>query len=423
MKRHQSSQSGFALVLTLALLAMLVLLTLAISALSRVDSKLAATSTFQTQAKQTALTALQVALGDLQQHAGADSVVTGMAGVSGVTLASGSRQRNWCAVWPVLAGPTLGEPHWLASGAKTGSTPQIDLPKFSILQIVREGSATIASGSRDFVEVGLLPIESEGPDHVVSTNGSYAYWIADEGVKISAALTDAQAQTFGGAPYRPNAQRLLSQLSQTDSQSGNLISYAQLRQAVAKGGDIKTPFHELTATAVSLPSSLTATTPKAKGYVYGAVNINTTSNSVWQALLESKTSSGQVLNSSGKESNLATKITGDLEKQKRPFVSLDDLLATKLIKTALDTRSPKVTTTTQEAIVDALRPYLAVRSDTFRIRAYGEAINPASAPGKPITESTAYCEAIVQRTPDPSPGGFGKKFVIVYFRWLGPDDV
>jgi hypothetical protein len=70
-------------------------------------------------------------------------------------------------------------------------------------------------------------------------------------------------------------------------------------------------------------------------------------------------------------------------------------------------------------ILAALGPMLTVRSDTFRIRAYGEALNPADATR---IEATAYCEAIVQRTPDPLPG-FGRRFVIAYFRWLGPDDI
>ena len=33
-----------------------------------------------------------------------------------------------------------------------------------------------------------------------------------------------------------------------------------------------------------------------------------------------------------------------------------------------------------------------------------------------------YCEAIVQRVPDPLPG-FGRRFVVISFRWLGPEDI
>jgi hypothetical protein len=75
------------------------------------------------------------------------------------------------------------------------------------------------------------------------------------------------------------------------------------------------------------------------------------------------------------------------------------------------------------------------RSDTFTIRGYGEARDPA---GKPI--ATATCEALVQRVPDYidaadkaeiSPAAltstanktFGRRFQIVSFRWLSPGEI
>jgi hypothetical protein len=51
---------------------------------------------------------------------------------------------------------------------------------------------------------------------------------------------------------------------------------------------------------------------------------------------------------------------------------------------------------TQGDILTALAPVLFARSDTFLIRTYGEAVNPATA----ATEGRAWCEAIVQRVPD-----------------------
>lgn len=84
---------------------------------------------------------------------------------------------------------------------------------------------------------------------------------------------------------------------------------------------------------------------------------------------------------------------------------------------------------TQGDIIQALGPSLTVRSDTFRIRAYGESVDPLSGE----VRSTAWCEAIVQRVPTPvTPGGtdpgqsayyepndaFGRQFKIVSFHWL-----
>jgi hypothetical protein len=98
----------------------------------------------------------------------------------------------------------------------------------------------------------------------------------------------------------------------------------------------------------------------------------------------------------------------------------------------------------QADILRPLAPVLSVRDDTFVIRAYGDA---RDAQGK-ITAS-AWCEAVIRRNPefvDPSDAAtdtpvlgtdsgtekflqsaaneqFGRRFTIVSFRWLNPDEV
>lgn len=95
---------------------------------------------------------------------------------------------------------------------------------------------------------------------------------------------------------------------------------------------------------------------------------------------------------------------------------------------------------TQADILQAIGPLLAARSDTFRIRSYGEVKNPRN--GK--IEARAWCEAIVQRVPDPFKTGAvaddlewperpaaasdpanaaGRKFRVIGFRWLSPSEV
>ena len=77
---------------------------------------------------------------------------------------------------------------------------------------------------------------------------------------------------------------------------------------------------------------------------------------------------------------------------------------------------------------------MTVRSDTFTIRAYGES---RDAGGE--VKARAWCEATVQRYPDPvidasssgSPLGelvdpsskFGRQFRIASFRWLSPEEI
>ncbi|MDP0495677.1 MAG: hypothetical protein Q7Q73_05665 [Verrucomicrobiota bacterium JB024] len=87
----------------------------------------------------------------------------------------------------------------------------------------------------------------------------------------------------------------------------------------------------------------------------------------------------------------------------------------------------------QNDILQMLAPVLSARSDTFRIRAYGAARDPFT--GEPVAES--WCEAIVQRIPEwvdptdapeddpasPVNTEFGRRFVLVSFRWLPQSDI
>ncbi len=87
----------------------------------------------------------------------------------------------------------------------------------------------------------------------------------------------------------------------------------------------------------------------------------------------------------------------------------------------------------QGDILQALSPYMTVRSDSFTIRAYGESLD---AGGR--VRARAWCEAVVQRYPDPLPvrtGGsalselispshpHGRAFRVTSFRWLNPNEV
>ncbi len=102
---------------------------------------------------------------------------------------------------------------------------------------------------------------------------------------------------------------------------------------------------------------------------------------------------------------------------------------------------------TQADLLLPLAPRLAARSDTFRIRAYGEA---RSADGTTVL-AKAVCEAVVQRVPEyldpqtdpnnnepwdeanspsqpstklnPINQKFGRRFNLVGFRWLGPSEI
>jgi hypothetical protein len=88
----------------------------------------------------------------------------------------------------------------------------------------------------------------------------------------------------------------------------------------------------------------------------------------------------------------------------------------------------------QADVLTVLGPVLTVRSDTFLVRAYGDAANPATG----ATVCRAWCEAVVQRVPDyvdatdppEAVAGlsgtnrtYGRRFEIVRFRWLSATEV
>ena len=87
---------------------------------------------------------------------------------------------------------------------------------------------------------------------------------------------------------------------------------------------------------------------------------------------------------------------------------------------------------TQADILSSLGPRISARSDTFLIRTYGEVVDPVSGEIK----SRAWCEAVVQRVPqyvdgteapEEMPSGInvtmGRRYEVVSFRWLSPENI
>lgn len=147
-----------------------------------------------------------------------------------------------------------------------------------------------------------------------------------------------------------------------------------------------------------------------------------------------------------------------------PFLNLGDFVNSGIIQTAIDNvpwtqgsttrnglnwvQTAKGTWTdfsnlkgvpsylSQRDIMKGLAPVLTARSDTFIIRTYGDVVNPTNANQ---LEGKAWCEALVQRETDyidpvandpegtPTIGGvndrLGRRYRIIAFRWLGPNDI
>ncbi len=139
-------------------------------------------------------------------------------------------------------------------------------------------------------------------------------------------------------------------------------------------------------------------------------------------------------------SRLRAGYTGTGKSEGEPFRSLDDFARSGLLQDALDAtpindgRLPDDPDfVSGRHILTLLAPVLRVRSDTFTIRAYGEARNPLT--GTSLAE--AWCEAQVQRLPDyvdptnaaadtpshPDNVAYGRRFIVTAFRWLTPVDL
>jgi hypothetical protein len=90
----------------------------------------------------------------------------------------------------------------------------------------------------------------------------------------------------------------------------------------------------------------------------------------------------------------------------------------------------------QADVLSSIGSGLAARSDTFTIRTYGETVNPTDST---LITGRAWCEAVVQRLPEyvdsvtdanahTSPTAsinktMGRRFKIISFRWLTPNDI
>jgi hypothetical protein len=154
---------------------------------------------------------------------------------------------------------------------------------------------------------------------------------------------------------------------------------------------------------------------------------------------------------------LAKELVARIAARPRPFRSLAEFVSSGVLQEAIDaaglnTRKEylddiggvaparfSANWLSQAAVLNTLAPLLTVRSDTFTIRVAAEALNPALDGGDPDrVVARAWCEAVVQRLPeyvDASEDAadwpatlavnrtLGRRFRIVAFRWLGPDDI
>jgi Tfp pilus assembly protein PilX len=193
LERGPQRSAGFALLVTITLLTLVVLLLVGLAAYTRVETAISGNTQKQAQARQNALLALDVALGQLQKYAGPDQRVTATAENFGGTGGSARYTGVWDSTTPGLTART-----WLVSGNETNPiavTPAA--PGTTTAELVGRQS----TGTANSVTAPLVPITSVGlPGQAgTSTIGRYAWWVGDQGVKAPVGLGD----TTGTMSYPP----------------------------------------------------------------------------------------------------------------------------------------------------------------------------------------------------------------------------
>lgn len=182
--------------MTVTLLAFLVILLVGLATYTRIETAVAGNTQRQAQARQNALLALNVALGQLQKSAGPDQRVTATAeSVPGVN----GQKAHYTGVWDSTTAGTAPLT-WLVSGSENGASISVTaaMPAAQAVELV--GAHT--SGTANDVVVPLVDVKTYGvPGQFANDNtttggttiGRYAWWVGDQGVKAPVAIADHTA--------------------------------------------------------------------------------------------------------------------------------------------------------------------------------------------------------------------------------------
>lgn len=232
---HKKPRRGFALVVTMSLMALLLVLSVGLLSLSSVSLRTSAAGNADRIAQANARLGLLMAIGELQKYVGKDQRITATADIAGDAtgerLGDGTNPpqqtanslngiskglsaiqpgtRRWTGVWEnsLLESGTGGDPstkiftetpspvlvQWLVSGNEGGSSPKFTPAREEMgvgsdgrasepdEAVVLVGEHSVGSPDSDslpnYVVAPLVTIKGE------NANGKYAWWVGDEGVK------------------------------------------------------------------------------------------------------------------------------------------------------------------------------------------------------------------------------------------------
>lgn len=179
MTAPYTKKNGFALVIALSLLALIILLLLSVSSLVRIEALSGNAYRENLLARENAFLALNVAVGNLQRWAGPDQRVTAPAEVLNGTHISKTKITG---IWDSDPdSPTFGE-------TVTWLTSKVDDATFDVTTDAAVADTVELVGAKGVFE----PVRAETLDVIGASgvpSGRYAWWVGDEGVKASLALS------------------------------------------------------------------------------------------------------------------------------------------------------------------------------------------------------------------------------------------
>jgi hypothetical protein len=194
-------KNGFALLITITLLAFLVLLLVSLASLTRVETQVAGNGQKLAGARANALMALNLAFGQLQKFAGPDQVVSARADV---TSAGALVQPYLTGLWKITNATPVPDV-WLVSGNETspvsktpanvpdpaaGAEPVVDGASGYVFLVGSNSVSANAQRVRLDKQAISAPAGSVPGLTTAATVGNYAWWVGDEGIKASTSLVN-----------------------------------------------------------------------------------------------------------------------------------------------------------------------------------------------------------------------------------------
>lgn len=187
---QRTDRRGFALVVTLSIMALLVVLAVGMLSLSAVTLRQSSTASAQAEARANARLALALALGELQLTAGPDRAITSTAGILAETPAKPHLTGVWESWWDFdpNASPDYNAQKtsrfrgWLVSSADPDAarSPNFVTTAWTgrTIELVGANSLGGEAADTDRVSAGLVPVTDQAQGR-----GGYAWQVADESVK------------------------------------------------------------------------------------------------------------------------------------------------------------------------------------------------------------------------------------------------